>query len=103
MAAEIKSIRDKTRRLKDLAIDKAIDIFVNPSKYSEELVTQTFLKVIGNVVPRTQEVTGEDGGALVVEISKEIATKNNLVIDPNTNDSVTNSSTSTNSTGHTQV
>lgn len=76
MSQEIASIRNKTRRLKDLAMTQAIDILENKDKYSPQLWEATFLKVIGNAVPRSTEITGEDGGAMIIEISKEIAEKN---------------------------
>lgn len=59
--AEIASIKNQTRRVKALALSKAEDILLNPQDYSKELYEQTYLTVLKNTVPRTQEVTGEDG------------------------------------------
>lgn len=69
MAAEIKSIRDITRRVKQKALDKAEFILDNEFTLDEngrrlvskELYEQTYLTVLKNAVPRTQEITGEDG------------------------------------------
>lgn len=78
MAAETAPIRAKTRRLKDLAITKAIDILEYPEKYSPDIYNETYQTVLKNSVPKAQEITGEDGGDLVIQISREIAVKNNL-------------------------
>jgi len=100
MARETNEIRHKTRRLKDLAITKAIEILENPGDYSKELYESTFLSIIKNAVPRTQEVTGEDGAPLMIEISEAIARKNNIVINA-PNDS--NTLPDDNSSGHPSV
>lgn len=59
--AEIASIKNQTRRVKALALAKAEDILLNPADYSKEIYESTYLTVLKNAVPRTQELTGEDG------------------------------------------
>ncbi len=85
--AEVKVIRDKARRVKRLALDRAIEVLENPSKYSKEIYDQTYLIALKNAVPRSTEITGEDGGALSLEISEVIARKNNINTDNATNPS----------------
>lgn len=65
MAAETAATRAKARRAKDLALDKSIEILENPEKY-RNLYEQTFLTVLKNAVPRTQEITGEEGEAIKI-------------------------------------
>lgn len=64
---ETSEIRRKTRRAKDLALNRAIEVLENPSDYDKETYTQTYLTVLKNSVPRTQEITGEDGEAIKVQ------------------------------------
>ena len=40
----------------------------HPEKY-RAIYEQTFLTVLKNSVPRTQEITGEDGGAVTLQIT----------------------------------
>lgn len=70
MAAETAPIRNKTRRLKDLALDKAIEILENPQDYDREEYNQTFQTVLKNAVPRTQLIGGdEDSSPVQVQIT----------------------------------
>lgn len=60
-----------------------------------QIVTKILPKIIDKGLPT--EITGEGGGAIIIQIAQEIAQKNNLQqndIDP---------STSNNSEGHAQV
>jgi chromatin remodeling complex protein RSC6 len=66
---ESSPIRRKTRRAKDLALDKAIDVLENPGSYDKETYNQTYLTVLKNSVPRTQEITGEEGEAIQAVIT----------------------------------
>lgn len=66
MATEPNEIRRKTRRAKDLAIGKAIDILENPEKHSKEVYDQTYLTILKNTIPRTQEITGEEGASIQI-------------------------------------
>ena len=61
MAAETSSVRALARRVKVKSLEKAEEVLNNPGKYSEEVYNQTYLTVLKNSVPRTQEITGEDG------------------------------------------
>lgn len=69
MAQETENIRNLTRRVKDLALQKARDILENPQDYDKAVYEQTYLTVLKNSVPRTQEITGEDGGAIALQIT----------------------------------
>jgi len=63
---ETSEIKRKTRRAKDLAISKAIEVLENPQDYDKETYTQTYLTILKNTIPRTQEITGEEGEALKI-------------------------------------
>lgn len=58
---ETAPIRAKTRRAKDLALNKAIHILEHPDKYDKSIYDSTYLTILKNTVPRTQEITGEEG------------------------------------------
>ena len=62
---ETAPIRAKTRRAKDLALDKAIKVLENPDKYAD-IYKETYLTVLKNTVPRTQEITGEEGSPITM-------------------------------------
>lgn len=72
---EISSIRTETRRLKNKATEIAIAILNNAE---HELYKETFLTVLKNTVPRTQEITGEEGESISIVIAKTIADKNGI-------------------------
>jgi len=87
MPTETEAIRGKARRVKNHILDRYLkladridqkgegDLSENEAtKYWQ--LTQDFAK---NVIPRTQEVTGEDGGALQVSVVKYAE-----IISPNT-------------------
>lgn len=58
---ETSAIKALTRRVKAKALEKAEYILNNEDKVTPELFKETYLTVLKNSVPRTQEVTGEDG------------------------------------------
>lgn len=68
MAAETSAMRTLARRVKQKALEKALDVFENPAKYTEEAQKETYLTVLKNAVPRSQEITGEDGEKLLIPI-----------------------------------
>lgn len=72
---ETSELRNKTRLLKSKAIDKAIAVLSDPK---DPLYNETYLTVLKNTVPRTQEITGEEGEAIQVSLVKyaEIITPN---------------------------
>ena len=70
MAAETASVRNQARRVKNLALTKAEEVLANPEK-NAGIYEQTFLTVLKNSVPRTQEVTGEDGGPVQLDITRK--------------------------------
>lgn len=61
MAGEIKPLRDLAKKAKTLALSRAIRILEHPEDYSAELYNETYLTVLKNAVPRSQEISGEDG------------------------------------------
>ena len=64
---EIVPIKNITRRVKMLALQKAQDVLENPDNYTKEVYDQTYLTVLKNSVPRTQEITGEDGNPILIK------------------------------------
>ena len=65
MAAETSAARAVTRRVKMLALEKAEYILKDPT---HPLYNETYLTVLKNSVPRTQEIVGEDGDAVAIKI-----------------------------------
>jgi len=63
------AVRTKTRRLKNLALDRAIEILEHPEDYDKETYETTYHTVLKNSVPRTQEITGDDGERIQVQIT----------------------------------
>ena len=63
-------LRNKARRLKNLAITRAIYVLENPTEVSKDIYNETYQTVLKNSVPRTQEVTGEEGEAIKVVFDK---------------------------------
>ena len=70
MAAETNDLRNKARGLKNLALTRAIDILENSSNYHKDIVNDTFLTTLKNAVPRTQEITGEEGESIKITFDK---------------------------------
>lgn len=68
--ADTTPMRVQARRVKTLALTKIEDILLHPENYDKKFYQELILKIAGNVVPRTQEVTGEDGEAINVQIVK---------------------------------
>lgn len=69
MAGEIPDLKNKARRAKNLTLTRAIEILENPQKYDKEVYDQTYLTILKNSVPRSQEITGEDGTPLQLQIT----------------------------------
>ena len=65
MAGETPDIRAKARRLKDLALMRAIKIFEKPEDYDKEVVENTFQTVLKSAIPRVQIINGDDDGGAV--------------------------------------
>lgn len=78
MGFDTTDLRNKARRLKNLAITRAIEVLENPDAHSKETYNETYQTVLKNSVPRSQEITGEDGESISIVISKEIADKNGI-------------------------
>ena len=64
MSGEIKPLKDLARNVKTLALKRAQRILEHPEDYSAELYNETYLTVLKNAVPRSQEISGEDGEAI---------------------------------------
>lgn len=76
MPNETAEIKRKTRRVKDHVLNKFL-LYVDKleeaqelSDYEKSLYKEMMLTFARNVLPRTQEITGEDGGALQVSLVK---------------------------------
>lgn len=67
MAADTAAMRQLARDVKKLALERAKEILSDPS---HPLYNTTFETVLKNAVPRSQEITGEDGEAIKVELVK---------------------------------
>ena len=73
---ETSSVRAQSRRVKSLALNKIEVILKRPvvemSEYDKRLHDDILKSLARNVVPRSTEITGEDGNPISVEM-KEIA------------------------------
>lgn len=73
MAAETAAIRDKTRRVKNHILDKYLklaDLEENNQLVNAEdkaFLRELTLKFASNVIPRSQEISGEDGEPILVK------------------------------------
>jgi len=67
MAAETSDIRAQTRRVKKLTLDKAEYVLADPT---HPLYNETYLIALKNSIPQTRELTGEDGEAINVNLTK---------------------------------
>lgn len=82
MAGEIASLRNKARIVKDLALTQAADILGKEGfvcskcgvegqvKVPKEKYWETFQTVLKNAVPRSQEISGEDGQPITITFDK---------------------------------
>lgn len=81
MAAETKPIRDKTRRVKDhiltryLKIADKVDAGETFTDAEDKFYSEMTSKFAPNCVPRSQEITGEEGAS--IQITFDSAFKNN--------------------------
>jgi len=66
--AEIKPLLKITRNVKLLALQRAERVLSHPEDYSAELYNETYLTVLKNAVPRSQELSGEDGEAIKIQL-----------------------------------
>lgn len=71
----------RARELRRLSLDAMIEIIKGEHT---DIRNQLILRLAGSVLPRLNEVTGEDGGAIVVEVAKEIFNKNSNGSTPDT-------------------
>lgn len=65
MPSESNDIRNKTRALKVKVIAIAMAVLEDPK---HPLYNETYLATLKNTVPRTQEITGEDGEAINIQV-----------------------------------
>lgn len=69
-------VRDLTlKEIKAILIDKEHQVF------GKDFRQQVILKLAGNVLPRLNEITGEDGGVLQVIIKRD-GNQDNTIIQP---------------------
>lgn len=66
MSGEIKPVKDLARKVKTLTLQRAQRILEHPEDYDAKLYNDTYLTVLKSAVPRSQEITGEDGGSLTI-------------------------------------
>lgn len=71
MATDTVELRNKARRVKDLTLARAIYVLENQDKVEPEVYRETYLTALKNAVPRTQEVTGEDGEPIQIDITRK--------------------------------
>ena len=79
MPNETSAIKQKTRRVKDHILNQYlgfVDSKMPLSETEQTLYRELTLIFAKNVLPRTQEVTGEDGQPLIIQVAKSIADKN---------------------------
>lgn len=80
--------RHLAAEVRRLTLNKIKDLFTMPtvkmSTDDYDLYKAVLIKLAGSVLPRLQEVTGEDGGAIVVQMSKTIAEKNGITNESDT-------------------
>jgi len=83
MATDIGINRSLSSTLRNLTLKKGIAVLEDEEhkKYSKELYNAVLLKLMGNVLPRINEVTGEDGGVLQVIIKRD-GSQDNTIIQP---------------------
>lgn len=76
----INEVRAKNNRVKTHILDRYLKLAEKNNKDTEEIkryeeLTDIFAK---SVLPRSQEITGEDGATFTVHIAKEVAVKNDI-------------------------
>lgn len=67
---EIASLKTQTRRVKARALDAIEAVLMNPESVSKDFYQQLLLKIAGNVIPRSQEISGEDGESIKIAFDK---------------------------------
>ena len=65
---ETSALKALARRVKNKALEKADWILSHESEVDKELFAQTFLTVLKNAVPRSQEISGGDDGPIGIKI-----------------------------------
>lgn len=80
MAAPIAPHRKKAATLRALALDLSIAALKGEGEYGNdtEFKKQLLLRIASNILPRLNEHTGDNGGAIVVATSPELANKYGL-------------------------
>jgi hypothetical protein len=77
MAGPIKPDMELQREVRRLTLRKIKSIL--EADNDDEFTKAVILKLAGTVLPRINEVTGEDGGPMIFQITKEIAEKNGII------------------------
>lgn len=80
-----KSLQDRiiASRVRKLALGKIEELLMKEKSVllkdgEYELYKQVLMRLAGTILPRLNEVTGDEGGPLRVEIAKEIAEKHGI-------------------------
>lgn len=68
MGKDTVELRNKARRVKDLTLARAIFVLENPDKVEADVYKDTYLTALKNSIPRSQEITGENGEKLLIPI-----------------------------------
>jgi hypothetical protein len=61
-----------------LALKEVRDVLTGDKDYGLEFKKALILKLSGNILPRLNEHTGDEGGPMIFQITKEIAEKNGV-------------------------
>lgn len=65
--------RELTGEVRKLALQEIRKVLLGDDS---EFKNQVILRLAGQILPRIQENTGEDGGPIIIQVAKEIADKN---------------------------
>ena len=77
----IKADRDRSTRLRRITLDQSIKVMESEPTETEAIKFKQalHLKLAANVLPRINEHTGEEGGAIVIQVTKEASTKYGII------------------------
>ncbi|MCK9370769.1 hypothetical protein M0R04_12740 [Candidatus Dojkabacteria bacterium] len=87
MAAPIANDRNLGAEVRRLTLGKIKKVLEDEdnSIYGKEFQQALILRLAGTVLPRLNELTGEGGGSVVIQIAKEISDKNVIAPSPEGN------------------
>lgn len=91
MGKDTVELRNKARRVKDLVLARAIYVLENKDKVDADVYKETYLTALKNSIPRSAEITGEDGEPINISFDKTFLNASNPT--PETTGDSTQSST----------